>query len=533
MAPCDPYDEPMEWPTPHERLVSYLGRRESPPMVVIREKSQPLTVDDLPTEILDIVLEYLPNKHDLAQVCKVDRRFFATATPILYREVHYNITETIDPRLSQMFTTSNTGLRFVKKVFITSNNNGSDMQAGYQWLEIFVNQLPVNKLISFNWNPPNAVSTRILKTLWQRQRSLHSLEILPVYSDNSHGLQDQDEVDLHVELNKIEFEKLSSIRIVPDTSDTAYLGCAALQLGVITDLEVDARLWQEPMNQDDEDDHQDSDDSDEENVVQDGLTESIFDHLTKVKPGRVPAYDHLTTLVLKDVDLTSCKHTWFCYLNLCHLKHLTLEHCKAADIFLIQASPGAATPRLHSFVLLHDLGTRGDRTIHAINELLGFPRNTMRKLVLSLRNSCELPSAAKIRAHGKTLHTLLLDVASDNPGNGAEYHTHLVYTQQALQNIVSHCKSLKELGIAMPGVNLEYMNFGNECQPFATWIDLIAQNLDLATLNIINWPVQYKAQKQLGYYAAKAPQLARLASDVFVVARAVRTVDHWSEDIRS
>ena len=73
-------------------------------------------------------------------------------------------------------------------------------------------------------------------------------------------------------------------------------------------------------------------------------------------------YDHLTSLTLKDVDWSSCKQTWFCYFNLCKLKHLTLEHCTSADIFLIREAPRAATPRLRSLTLLHDLGSHGDRT---------------------------------------------------------------------------------------------------------------------------------------------------------------------------
>lgn len=43
----------------------------------------------------------------------------------------------------------------------------------------------------------------------------------------------------------------------------------------------------------------------------------------------------------------------------------------------------------------------------------------------------------------------------------------------------------------------------------------ITSKLKLSVLNIINLPNNYDAQKPIGYYAAKAPQLARLAADIF------------------
>jgi len=41
----------------------------------------------------------------------------------------------------------------------------------------------------------------------------------------------------------------------------------------------------------------------------------------------------------------------------------------------------------------------------------------------------------------------------------------------------------------------------------------------LKTLNVINWPKDYEQNGHPGYYAAKIPQLARLASDIFTLYR--------------
>lgn len=81
-------------------------------------------------------------------MCKVNTRFFAVATPKLYRNIHLPITDTLNPHHAQMFTASNVGLRFTRRVAVTSTN-GNNLEAAYQWLEIFVNQFPANRLLSF------------------------------------------------------------------------------------------------------------------------------------------------------------------------------------------------------------------------------------------------------------------------------------------------------------------------------------------------------------------------------------------------
>ena len=173
-------------------------------------------------------------------------------------------------------------------------------------------------------------------------------------------------MDLLAEVNRIEFSHLRAVRAVPDTAESALLACNALQRGIITELEIDGRLWQNG-------DAHEVREEDDEGGVHDLLTECLFSHLEQVHPGRSPKHDILTSLTLKDIDATLCKHTWFTYLDLCHLKHLRLEHCKGADTFLMRLTSGAATLGLHVFTLIHDLGTHSDRTIHAVEDLLSSP----------------------------------------------------------------------------------------------------------------------------------------------------------------
>lgn len=283
------------------------------------------------------------------------------------------------------------------------------------------------------------------------------MEILPTHFDrfDNQGNPIQDN-NLLTQLNNIDFANSEAVRVVPDTTDTAWLGCAALQHGYITKLEVDARVWQLPHSGDEDDD-----DDDEDQTAAEPLTECLFDHLPRVEPGLTPTHDCLTTLILKDIDLSDCKRAWCTYLDLRYLKELNLEHCKGADVFLLKIAPGASTPALRAFSFVHTVADRSDVTTHAINELLQFPRNCLKTLTLCLRNSPELPKKSAIRGHGKTLKKLLLDITSNTATHGvvAGYPT---YEYHALESMFESFTALKELGIALPSYGLEYKSFTQE-----------------------------------------------------------------------
>ncbi|KAK3686723.1 hypothetical protein LTR37_019515 [Vermiconidia calcicola] len=534
MAPCDPYADPPVQPSVHDQLVSILDVEELQQTASASTAPKP-RLAGLPREVLDHIASYITDRNDLAQLCKVNKLWFSVALSSLYHTFEIYIEGTLNPVRTQMFTRENAGLRFVREVIVhTEPTHPSKPDAAYQWLDIIANLIPQNSLSRFCWMTPHPLPARIFKLLWQRQRNLVRLEVVPQLVADSWN-ENGTEPNLEVELNRLEFPKLRSLRAITDTAQSASLTCAALPRGVITELEVDARLWQHGDAHQHE--HSDEDaDQDEDTSVHDILTGCMFGHLERAEPGRVPKHDFLTSLTLKDINLTLSKYTWFTDLDLCHLKHLRLEHCAGADIFLMQLASGAAAPGLRSFVLLHDLGAHADRTIHAIEDLLNFPRHKLHKLELCLRNVPKLPNAAAIRAHSRTLETLLLDISgkgdrrdstidptrlghwgqpSPSP-SVASNDKSLVYDTDTFTSIIESCSSLRQLGVAFPTVGLKYDIF--RCQPsvFPHWIDSLAMNLKLTTLNILNWPSNYKRGQNEGYYIAKNLQVARLAADIFL-----------------
>ncbi len=477
-------------------------------------------------------------KSDLIHLCKVSKLCKEHALPMLYRTVSITIGADFDKKLARMLTPDNTGLQHTQEVIVHADRTYfTNRELAHQWLAVVSNHLSAHKLKLYRWDVPHALLDSLSSELWQRQHKLQVLDIIPIHEKDgwsgSDAASDTD-VDLYAELDKIVFPDLRALRAVVSNVESTSLASVALQRNHITKLEVDARLWTGGDAQEVEDSSTDRSDDDPTRQIDDPLTSNLFGHLSQAKPGHLPIDQSLTTLTIKDVNLTLCKDTWLTRFRVAQLKHLSLEHCKGADIFLMKVAPGATNPSLKSFTLVHDLGGDADQTVHAIEEPLHVPRNKIENLQLCLRNAPRLPSSISIRNHGNTLRRLLLDIScksdhsatssqasqggwgsSSPPPPSVAKTTQLAYDAEDLELIVKACPKLLELSIALPTVSLEYDSF-ETCGDFKISIDhIVEKNLQLATLCILNWPVQYKHGRNSKYYAGKNLQLAPLASDVF------------------
>jgi hypothetical protein len=204
-------------------------------------------------------------------------------------------------------------------------------------------------------------------------------------------------------------------------------------------------------------------------------------------------------------------------------------------------------PALHCIQLAHLLDDQADRTIRAIEELLQYlPINRLRILTLCLRNANALPSVLSIVKHCDSLELLQVDVAKKllsvsseeysghrNTGQGLQApqytrnasnlpkktaHIHRVYNQKDFDLLIKSCIHLRELSIALPSYQLYFAHLGagpEENVGFSKYINIIVRSLDLCTLNIVNWPTNYKYLRSDGYYRAKNASLARVASAIF------------------
>ena len=305
---------------------------------------------------------------------------------------------------------------------------------------------------------------------------------------------------------------MKALRIVPESLGTASLGTVILKRTEITSLEVDVRLLPKTVI-----------DVHEEERIRGNLSECLFRHLSQCQPGAQASDTLFTRLTLKDVDLTTCKHTWFTFINLRNLEHLNLEHCVSPDDFLVKIASSVYTPALETFTLLHQTTGEGDKTMDAVEDLLRHPTQTLRKLMLSIREASKLPAVNALRAHRYTLEVLQLDIL---PSMGtivdmsptareSDVESRLHYDCEDLARLVGDLPAIKELAIGLPRVNLLYGDLAGENEDFAGSVDLIASCRRLTRLNILNWPIGYVIVQRPGYAAATAPQVARTAAYVF------------------
>ncbi|KAK5741457.1 hypothetical protein LTR17_003892 [Elasticomyces elasticus] len=471
------------------------------------EKPTP-TLTGLPTELLHNIVTFIHAKRDLRNIIALgNNRLYAVALPELYKSMHFKISDHLQPKIKNMLTRENEGLHHIHHVDIFAGSYHNDESTAYQWLEVMINIIPKNVIKHLRWTVPRSLPWRITHLLWQRQAALEIVEVFPRHHDN-HGMPET-ETDLQDYFKTHEMPNITELRLVPEDTDTALIGSAIMQACNLTTLKVDARSWSEGGA------HHDRD----VGHVVDPLTSTLFVHITPAPMGQAGTLSTITTLTLSDVDLRYASHTWLRYFNVAQVRHLTLEHCGNVDIILGNMSTSIQKPRLQGLTVVHELGT-ADRTVDMLDDLLIYSECTLENLQLCLRNAPRLPDVAAVKRH--ELHCLTLDITGQQPPQRTAQQDSLsmFYDDEDLESLLEHPNpsALYQLGLHLPPQSFEYKSFPQTNTPFIRALDIIIRKVcDIYTLNIINWPENYKNQNygSAGYYASKVPSLARLAADVF------------------
>lgn len=361
------------------------------------------------------------------------------------------------------------------------------------------------------------------KKLWETQRKLAQIDLLPSrHNISRHDFDTRDAtVDLAAIVNTTSFEEVRTVRVVPNEPSIVTIANLALQKKHVVELEVNGLHWQDESNPA----------TNEDGSTHDDLTERLFAHVRRVAPSTPGQFDKLTKLVLREVDLTLCKHTWFTFVNLYELKTPELNYCTGADIFLIHLYDVLHIPKLRSFTLVHDLGSQADRTIHAVNDLLRQTRNSLQTLILCLRSAHQLPEARLVGS--KHLRILSFDISRFPAEPRDERHSlqvsqQLHYSQEDFEILVGSCENLTQLGIGFPPIDLEYRDLKKRYPEFSGRIGMLAKCPRLTVLNITNLPVGYHIYLSSGKLEVMDTSLTRLAADVFYIFSSINDRDAGS-----
>ncbi|KAK5712209.1 hypothetical protein LTR17_018022 [Elasticomyces elasticus] len=469
------------------------------------------TLIGLPTELLHHVTTFIRTKSDLRNIVALgNHRLFAVALPLLYSTMHFKIGDNLQPKIKNMLTRENEGLRHIRDIEIFAGSHYADELAAYQWPEVIINMIPKDVVRRLSWIVPRNLPRRFTHLLWQRQTALEYIEVFSRHHD-SQGRLETDEPDLLEYIKTHEMSTVFKLRVVPEDVDTAVLGSAIIQTCAITTLEVDARLWHEG------DAYRDM----QAGHVVNPLTSTLFVHLTPAPLSQAGVLNSIKNLTLSDVDLRCAAHTWMRYVDVAKLRYLALKHCTNTDIFLGKMSTNVEKPCLRGLVVVHDLGEAPDRTIDMVEDLLIYSTPTLESLELCLRNAPRLPNVASLNRHAASLKQMTLDITSRPPiRRGAEDGEGLYYEDDDLEALLDHPhpRELLQLGLHLPPQSFEYKSFAQMSTSFTRALDTIIRKVcDICTLNVLNWPESYKAQghRRTNCYASKLPSLQRLAADIF------------------
>lgn len=438
------------------------------------------------------------------------------------------------------------GHGFIRELEVSLEvHHNRDPTCAYQWLDQLLGHLPPNKLLYFRYVSRLAVSYMplisirsnfnrplpafVLKKLWLGQESLKNIEIFPSWTIDTFCPRNIADYYLTIKdlLECADLKELESIRVIPDCSETAALCSAVLQRGqpesepisagltanstsdtvgqkvkakVITTLEIDGCQWCESPGQG--------------MTEEDQLVESIFAHVPRAHPGQKGALDFLTTLLLKDVNLTKSRSTWHTFLSLGKLRRLQLHYCTGMDVFLMElTSDDSEIPVLTSLSIAHDPQDDADQAIEAIDTLLHYTGNEMQDLELCLRSMRNLPKTCGITQHRNSLRSLFLDIRSA-PDSWNNPNRFLVYEESDLRAMLKPCTQLRELALGMQNYSFQYERITDAELDIAQYTQAIFESAALDTLNILNLPTEYDGPHHRPY-ADHA--LGRVANDIYKI----------------
>ncbi|KAI4170215.1 MAG: hypothetical protein LQ343_005098 [Gyalolechia ehrenbergii] len=204
--------------------------------------------------------------------------------------------------------------------------------------------------------------------------------------------------------------------------------------------------------------------------------------------GLEPSTFCLHTLDLADVDLRGCHCEWISALNFDKLSDLTLSNCIHPQDFLKAMIKATKNSPLHlkNFLLYqsqewnHDPGAIANPLVSEVNKFLDGIAKSLRDIWICLRGFDELPDAASIAQHGKTLKCLFIDVRKQK---GPLVVTYPLAEWQML------CRSLdgvRQVDVVYPSVDADCRI--RDHQEFYDYVHATTSIPSLKFLGVNNWP---------------------------------------------
>jgi hypothetical protein len=249
------------------------------------------------------------------------------------------------------------------------------------------------------------------------------------------------------------------------------------------------------------------------------LTRTIF--ATMMPFEKCTPFQHLRSLRLHRINLRYCMDSWCKIINFHDLEYLRLYHCPGADTLLGQLCKSSNLPKCLKVLELQHRDNSENEALIALDGFLCLVSG-LRDLVIDLENVKQMPAAAGIVRHGKTLE--LLNVHCAQEGHSPSLTSsdcdsdELVWDTEDFDKICKQCHHLEQLSCAWPSTSLIR-------SPTDDWriFETSCTNLTkLITLHITTWPTN-KPSSNLLPRAIYEALLQSLAQRIFEIASGTRS----------
>ncbi|KAI8939111.1 hypothetical protein NX059_004946 [Plenodomus lindquistii] len=427
-----------------------------------------LSLMGLPVDLKALIIQHLNRPTDLKNVCLVCKQLHEIAVRSLYYEVTLDVGSPSDTRLGAFLNPKNIGLKHVRKLDLyladVLDKCGQLQQANFA-IRMILELMPEDQLEKFSWHPWSPFSGDNLVLLYKKQRRMKWMESISLDRDVLGELEKIPNIE------KV-FDNVRKIGLYPDTREvmdfchfllkhTAHRKLDKITLHASFD-EHETSIASRELN---------------DSATAPGLlTSTMFSHMLP--------FSKCTPLALKEITLQKlhlryAADTYCKIIDFQSVKGIRIYGCSGADALFAELSKSTKLPdRLETLEVKHDDNAENDG-LNAIDGFLCLVSG-LKVLTLDIIDAKNLPAAAGIVRHGKTLRSLNIH-ASTGPENCDE---ELVYDYASWTQICKECTMLEQVSVAFPQVSV----IRSKNDRFEDFENCIGDVPNLVTLNITTWP---------------------------------------------
>jgi hypothetical protein len=334
-----------------------------------------------------------------------------------------------------------------------------------------------------SWCPWKKFSTDTLLLLYRKQRKMKWLEVMDLERDILPDIKKNEKMQKEL------FQHTRRLALYPENRESLRLCAFYVQktADVLEDLNVHTSFH------DGIDHHRDPSPPDiieprelNDSATRPGLlTRTIFGHMLPFE--NCEPFKNLTIVRLQRINLRYCADTWCKAINFVNIEILRILQCAGADSLFAELSKARNLPKQLKALEFQHKDNEENEALLALDGFLCLVSG-VQELVIDLERVQNLPAAAGIARHGKTLELLNVHCSRETSTSpitsSGDDHEELVWEVEDFEKICGACTLLEQISCAWPQTSLirppstDWTAFERACGGLK----------ELVTLQISTWP---------------------------------------------